>query len=62
MADLAENPSRNFTCNEYMNKVTDGELFWINKEGIPEGGMPSYRHFSDKKVWQLIQYIRTFSS
>jgi len=45
-----------------MNKITDGELFWVIKEGIDEAGMPSYKHLSDKKIWQLIQYIRTFSS
>ena len=62
MADLMDNPPRNLTCKNYMNKITDGELFWVIKEGIVEGGMPSYNHLSNKKIWQLIQYIRTFSS
>ena len=62
MADLMDNAPRNLTCKKYMNKITDGELFWVIKEGIVEGGMPSYKHLSDKKIWQLIQYIRTFSS
>ena len=62
MADLMDTPPRNLTCKNYMNKITDGELFWVIKEGIVEGGMPSYNHLSNKKIWQLIQYIRTFSS
>jgi len=62
MADLAHKPPRNLTCKKYMNEITDGELFWVIKEGIDEAGMPSYNHLSDKKIWQLIQYIRTFSS
>ena len=62
MADLMDNAPRNLTCKKYMNKITDGELFWVIKEGLVEGGMPSYKHLSDKKIWQLIQYIRTFSS
>ena len=62
MADLQVKPPRNFTCKKYMNKITDGELFWVIKEGINETGMPSYKHLSDKKIWQLIQYVRTFSN
>tara|TARA_B100000029_G_scaffold482686_1_gene533051 strand:+ start:475 stop:1014 length:540 start_codon:yes stop_codon:yes gene_type:complete len=62
MADLTDNTPRNLTCKKYMDKITDGELFWVIKKGIVEGGMPSYNHLSDKKIWQLIQYIRTFSS
>ena len=62
MADLTDNAPRNLTCKKYMNKITDGELFWVIKKGIVEGGMPSYNHLSDQKIWQLIQYIRTFSS
>lgn len=62
MADLQIKPPRNFTCKKYMNAIADGELFWVIKEGINETGMPSYKHLSDKKIWQLIQYIRTFSS
>tara|TARA_B110000914_G_scaffold187934_1_gene172644 strand:- start:198 stop:743 length:546 start_codon:yes stop_codon:yes gene_type:complete len=61
-ADLQPMPPRNFTCKTYMNKIKDGELFWIIREGIEDSGMPSYKHLSDKKIWQLIQYIRTFSS
>ena len=62
MSDLQPMPPRNFTCKEYMNGIKDGELFWVIKEGVSDSGMPSYKHLSDKKIWQLIHYIRTFSS
>ena len=62
MADLQPMPPRNFTCKKYMNNIKDGDLFWVIKEGINDSGMPSYKHLSDKKIWQLIHYIRTFSS
>ena len=62
MSDLQPMPPRNLTCKKYMNNIKDGELFWVIKEGIFDSGMPSYRHLSDKKIWQLIQYIRTFSN
>ena len=62
MADLEPMPPRNFTCKKYMNNIKDGDLFWVIKEGISDSGMPSYKHLSDKKIWQLIHYIRTFSS
>lgn len=62
MSDLQPMPPRNFTCKKYMNNIKDGDLFWVIKEGINDSGMPSYKHLSDKKIWQLIHYIRTFSS
>jgi mono/diheme cytochrome c family protein len=62
MSDLQPMPPRNFTCRNYMNKIKDGDLFWVIKEGISDSGMPSYKHLSDKKIWQLIHYIRTFSN
>ena len=61
MSDLQPMPPRNFTCKKYMNSIKDGELFWVIREGIDDSGMPSYKHLSDKKIWQLIQYIRSFA-
>lgn len=61
-ADLLDSMPRNLTCKKYMSQISDGDLFWVIKNGIVETDMPSYNHLSDKKIWQLIQYIRTFSS
>ena len=59
---LHMNPKpRNFTCNLTMNTISDGQLFWIIKNGSKGTPMPSYSHLSNRKVWQLIHYIRSLS-
>ncbi len=52
---------RNFTCNSTMVDISDGQLFWIIKNGSKGTSMPSYSHLSDRKIWQLIHYIRSLS-
>ena len=52
---------RNFTCNSTMDDISDGQLFWIIKSGSKGTSMPSYTHLSDRKIWQLIHYIRSLS-
>ena len=60
---LNMNPKpRNFTCKDTMDQIPDGQLFWIIKNGSKGSSMPSYKHLSDKKVWQLIQYIRSLTN
>ena len=59
---LRMNPKpRNFTCKLTMVQISDGQLFWIIKNGSKGTSMPAYKHLSDKKVWQLIHYIRSLS-
>jgi mono/diheme cytochrome c family protein len=52
---------RNFTCGETMNKIADGQLFWIIKKGSPGTGMMAFPGLSDNQIWQLIHYIRSLS-
>jgi len=54
-------PPRNFTCGQTMNDLSDGQLFWIIKNGSPGTGMMAFAGMSDEQVWQLIQYIRTLA-
>jgi mono/diheme cytochrome c family protein len=51
---------RNFTCSETMKEVSDGQMFWIIKNGSPITGMPAYKFLSDNEIWKLILYIRHF--
>ena len=37
---------------------TDGEIFWILKNGSKGHGMPAWRSLGDPTLWQLVQYIR----
>ena len=51
---------RNFTCSEIMRDISDGQMFWIIKNGSPTTGMPAYKFLSDDEIWKLILYIRHF--
>jgi cytochrome c553 len=61
MGSLLQPKPRNFTCKKTMNDISDGQLFWIIKNGSKGTSMPPYKYLSDKKVWQLIHYIRSLS-
>lgn len=61
MASKMNPKPRNFTCKKTMEEISDGQLFWIIKNGSKGTSMPSYAHLPDKKIWQLIHYIRTLS-
>lgn len=61
MATSLKPKPRNFTCRLTMGKISDGQLFWIIKNGSKGTSMPAYKHLSDEKVWQLIHYIRSLS-
>ncbi|MDH3256344.1 MAG: c-type cytochrome [Nitrospinota bacterium] len=61
MGNLLNPKPRNFTCKETMKEISDGQLFWIIKNGSEGTSMPPYKHLSDEKVWQLIHYIRSLS-
>ena len=37
---------------------TDGEIFWILKNGSKGHGMPAWRSLGDPALWQLVRYIR----
>lgn len=52
---------RNFTCNQTMTILPDGQLFWIIKNGSACTAMPAFKNLDDEQVWQLIHYIRHFS-
>lgn len=54
-------PPRNFTCGETMNSISDGQLFWIIKNGSAGTGMMPFASLSDDEVWQLIHYIRSLA-
>ncbi len=52
---------RNFTCGETMKDISDGQMFWIIKNGSPGTGMMAFTGMPDNQIWQLIQYIRTLA-
>lgn len=54
-------PARDFSCAKTMKTLSDGQLFWIIKNGSPNTSMFSFVTLSNEQVWQLIHYIRQFS-
>ena len=52
---------RNFTCGESMKDISDGQMYWIIKNGSKGTGMMAFSGMPDNQVWQLIQYIRTLA-
>jgi len=51
---------RNFTCYYTMEDISDGQIFWIIKNGSPGTPMPSLGALSDEQVSQLVLYLRQF--
>jgi len=39
----------------------DGELFLTIQQGRPLRGMPSWKHFSARDTWAIIQFLRSLS-
>lgn len=54
-------PPRNFTCTETMKDISDGQLFWIIRNGSPDTGMPPFQDLRDEQIWQLIHFIRSLA-
>ena len=53
---------RNFTCKDTMKPLSDGQLFWIIKNGSKGTAMPAHKFtLSDKSIWQVIYYLKSFA-
>lgn len=61
-AGAALDPSpRNFTNTQWQDLRSDGELFWVIKNGSEGTGMISYNPamVTDEETWQVINYVRS---
>ena len=61
MAQGLNPPPRNFTCRSTMESISDGQLFWIIRNGSPGTGMHAFKNLKDREIWQIVRYLRTFS-
>jgi mono/diheme cytochrome c family protein len=52
---------RNFTCGKTMKDISDGQMYWIIKNGSAGTGMMAFKGMPDNQVWQLIHYIRSLT-
>jgi mono/diheme cytochrome c family protein len=57
------NPSpRNFQHPGLWRHRTEGEIFWVIKNGSAGTGMVGFSELlTDKEIWALIQYLRSFA-
>ena len=57
------NPSpRNFQQHGFWRHRTEGEIFWVIKNGSPGTSMIGFAgQLTDEEIWALIQYERTFA-
>jgi len=55
---------RNFTDKNWQAARTDGELFWIIKNGSPWTDMASFIPLvlSEEEAWHVILYVRSFGN
>jgi hypothetical protein len=53
---------RDFTNCEFQKKRTDGELFWVVKNGIQGTGMMALTPMAvtEEEAWKTIAYVRSF--
>ncbi len=42
--------------------ATDGELFWLLKNGEPFRGMPAWASIPEPERWQIIAYLRSIQA
>ncbi len=55
---------RNFTDKTWQAARTDGELFWILKNGSPGTDMASFIPLvlTEEEAWHVLLYVRSFSN
>ncbi len=55
---------RNFTDKEWQAVRTDGELFWILKNGSRGTAMAPFIPLilTEEEAWQVLRYVRSFAS
>lgn len=57
MATQFNPPPRHLGCVNIAS-ITDGQVFWIIRNGSAGTEMPAHKNFTDKEVWQLVAYLR----
>jgi mono/diheme cytochrome c family protein len=56
-------PPRNFHHRGFWRHRSEGEIFWVIKNGSPGTAMmPFGGALTDEDIWSIIQYERTFSA
>ena len=57
-----ETAPRRFTCKDTMQSLSDGQLFWIIKNGSKGTAMPAHKlTLGDGDIRQIIYYLKSFT-
>ncbi len=62
MAKTMTPKPRDFSCQAMMKDISDGQLFWITRNGSKRTGMMGFKSLKDEQIWQIVSYIRQFSN
>ena len=62
MAKAMTPKPRDFSCQAMMKDISDGQLFWITRNGSKGTGMMGFKSLKDDQIWQIVSYIRQFSN
>ena len=54
-------PPRIFTCAETMAPLSDGQLYWIVRNGSPGTGMMGFPGLTEEQTWQVLLYVRSLA-
>ncbi|MGH7184085.1 MAG: c-type cytochrome [Nitrospiraceae bacterium] len=55
-------PPRNFQHYGFWRHRTEGEIFWVVKNGVVGTSMVGFGgQLTDEEMWSLIQYVRSFA-
>jgi mono/diheme cytochrome c family protein len=59
-----QHPSpRNFRHHGFWRHRTEGEIFWVIKNGVPGTSMIGFGNvLSDEEIWSLVRYVHSFAS
>jgi cytochrome c oxidase cbb3-type subunit 2 len=58
-ADLAGRGSKPPLRSETVQNASDGELFWMLRNGDLRHGMPSWSSLPDPSRWQIVAFLRS---
>lgn len=60
-ASQFETRPRNFKSGHFWTQRSEGELFWIVKNGSPGTGMLEFQSLlTDQEIWKILRYTETF--
>ena len=62
MAKAMTPKPRDFSCQAMMKVISDGQLFWIIRNGSKGTGMMGFKSLKDEQIWQIVSYVRQFSN